>query len=166
MGRLGIVDAALSFAGKRAGASKRAAAKASLTATQTPEPSINPNEGKTIMSTDISAVNQIAGFIGACLVDSDSGLMLASEGGNGKLDLDAASALNTQVVKAKMQAIEILGLKTHIEDILITLGTQFHLIRPLEKNPSLFMYVALDKKTANLGMARMQVKNIESKLAA
>jgi predicted regulator of Ras-like GTPase activity (Roadblock/LC7/MglB family) len=116
------------------------------------------------MRTDISATNAISGFIGACLVDSDSGLMLASEGG-GKLDLEAASALNTQVVKAKLQAMETLGLNDHIDDILITLGKQIHLIRPLEKAPQMFLYVALDKKQANLGMARMQVKNVEGTLS-
>ena len=115
------------------------------------------------MRTDISAASEINGFIGACLVDSDSGLMLAAEGG-GKIDLEAASALNTQVVKAKLQAIETLGLNDGIEDILITLGKQLHLIRPLENNPTMFLYVALEKKGANLGMARLQVKRIESSL--
>jgi len=117
-----------------------------------------------LVSTDISATHDIAGFIGACLVDSDSGLMLASEGG-GRLDMEAAAALNTQVVKAKMQAIDVLGLDDVIEDILITMGKQLHFIRPLEKAPSVFLYVALDKKAANLGMARMQVKRIESGLS-
>jgi predicted regulator of Ras-like GTPase activity (Roadblock/LC7/MglB family) len=65
------------------------------------------------MSTNIAATNEIAGFIGACLVDSESGLMLASEGG-GKIDLEAAAALNTQVVKAKLQAIETLGLNDQL----------------------------------------------------
>ena len=116
------------------------------------------------MRTNISETVGIAGFIGSCLVDSDSGLMLASEGGGERLDLEAASALNTQVVKAKLQAIETLGLNDGIEDILITLGKQLHLIRPLEANPNVFLYVALDKKTANLGMARMQVKKIEGQL--
>ena len=116
------------------------------------------------MRTDISDASQIAGFIGACLVDSESGLMLASEGG-GKLDLEAASALNTQVVKAKRQAIESLGLDDHIDDILITLGKQIHLIRPLEKAPQMFLYVALEKKQANLDMARMQVKQVEGTLS-
>ena len=116
------------------------------------------------MRTDISGTSEINGFIGAALVDSDSGLMLASEGG-GKLDLEAAAALNTQVVKAKRQAMELLGLNDEIDDILITLGKQLHLIRPLEKAPSMFLYVALDKKGANLGMARLQVKKVEASLS-
>ena len=116
------------------------------------------------MHTDITATNNIAGFLGACLVDSDSGLMLASEGG-GKIDMETAAALTTQVVKAKLQAIEVLGLNDGIEDILITMGKQLHMIRPLEKSPKTFLYVALDKKTANLGMARLQVKNVEATLS-
>jgi hypothetical protein len=60
--------------------------------------------------------------------------------------------------------MEVLGLNDHIDDILITMGKQIHLIRPLEAAPSTFLYVALDKKGANLGMARMQVKKIESTL--
>ena len=115
------------------------------------------------MSTNIAATSEIAGFIGACLVDSESGLMLASEGG-GKIDLEAAAALNTQVVKAKLQAIEALGVTDGIEASRCPRGNQWHLSRPLEANPAMFLYVALDKKGANLGMARLQVKKIESSL--
>ncbi|MEX0317617.1 MAG: roadblock/LC7 domain-containing protein [Ruegeria sp.] len=116
------------------------------------------------MSTDISKLSEIKGLIGACLVDSETGLMLASEGG-GKLDLEAAGAANVEVVRAKLAAIETLGLNDSIEDILITLGKQYHLIRPLDKNPTVFIYAALDKKTANLGLARIQVKAVESGLS-
>lgn len=117
-----------------------------------------------VASTDISALNDLAGFIGACLVDSDSGLMLGSEGG-ANFDLEVAAAGNTEVVKAKNAAKEALGLEDYIEDILITLGTQYHLIRPLRETPSVFLYVALDKKAANLGMARMQVKKVENSVS-
>lgn len=116
------------------------------------------------MSTDISALNELAGFIGACLVDSDTGMMLAAESGNGKFDLEAAGAANTEVVRAKNNAIQALGLKESIEDILITLDSQFHLIRPLQANPAVFVYVALDKKSANLAMARMKTKSVEGTL--
>ena len=116
------------------------------------------------MSTDISQLSEIAGFIGACLVDSDSGMMLAAEAGNGKFDLEAAGAANTEVVRAKNAAIKTLGLTDSIEDILITLDSQFHLIRPLQANPSVFIYVALDRKTANLAMARLKTKAVEGTL--
>lgn len=116
------------------------------------------------MSTNISDLKNIAGFIGACLVDSDTGLMLASESSGVKFDLEAAGAANTEVVRAKNAAMQALGLDDHIEDILITLGTQYHLIRPLDSNPAVFVYVAVDRKTANLGMARLTVKNVEGKL--
>ena len=89
--------------------------------------------------------------------------MLASEGG-GRLDMNMVAALNTDFVKAKQNAINELGLNQGIEDILITLEKQVHLIRPLDKNPSMFIYVALDKANSNLGMARLQLKNIEANL--
>jgi hypothetical protein len=117
------------------------------------------------MAIDIKGLNDIAGFIGACLVDSETGLMMASEGGGGSFDLEGAAAANTEVVKAKLNAMKLLGLKDFIEDILITLGKQYHLIRPMEKSPSVFIYVALDRKAANLGMARVQVKNVEQALS-
>jgi len=123
-----------------------------------------PRKEYGMANVDISKLAEIGGFIGACLVDSETGLMMASEGG-GNLDLEAAGAANTEVVKAKLAAIEMLGLDDAIDDILITLGKQFHLIRPLEQTPTVFLYVALDKKTANLGMARVQVKSVEKTLS-
>lgn len=115
------------------------------------------------MSVDISGLADIDGFIGACLVDSESGMMMASEGG-AKFDLEAAGAANTEVVRAKNRAIEQLGLNDQIEDILITLGNQYHLIRPLGAVKSVFIYVALDKKKANLAMARIAVRGVEEKI--
>jgi serine/threonine protein kinase len=127
-----------------------------------PAPSPQPKGLK--MAIKLTELAEIGGFIGGCLVDSDSGLMMASEGGAG-FDLESASAANTEVVKAKLQAIKILGLDDYIDDILISLGKQLHLIRPLEKTPSIFLYVALDKKAANLGMARVQVKKVEQSIS-
>lgn len=116
------------------------------------------------MSTDISSLKDIDGFIGACLVDSDTGLMLAAENGKTKFDLEAAGAANTEVVRAKTRAMKALGLKDSIEDIVITQGAQVHLIRPLSANPSVFVYVAVDRANANLGLARNKVKNVEATL--
>lgn len=113
--------------------------------------------------TDITALNEVVGFIGACIVDSETGLMLGSEGG-GIIDLEVASAGNTEVVRSKLEVMRQLTIDDHIEDILITLGSQYHLIRPLKSNPSVFLYLALHRRGANLGMARIFMKRVEESL--
>lgn len=105
----------------------------------------------------------IDGAIGAALVDVNDGLTLAKLGGGETLDIKVTSASNLDVARAEMKAMEQLGLDDCMEDILITLGRQYHLIRPLERNSvGLFLYVALDRERGNLGMARHQLRGIEA----
>ncbi|MCM2390145.1 hypothetical protein [Streptomyces albipurpureus] len=112
------------------------------------------------------ATTSIEGVLGAALVDYTSGMALGTIGGGKDLDLAVAAAGNTDVVRAKVRTMEQLGLQDGIEDILITLGTQYHLIRLLRGRGTdgLFLYLALDKSRANLAMARHQLKKIESQL--
>ena len=106
---------------------------------------------------------QVDGAIGTCIVDSNSGMMLGSEGG-AAFNLEIAAAGNTEVVRSKRKTMRSLGLKDNIEDILITLHSQYHLIRPLGSNDALFIYLVLDKKRGNLAMARHQLATIEKDL--
>ncbi len=108
---------------------------------------------------------EIDGCIGACIVDSNSGMMLATAAGTGVINLEVAAAGNTEVVRAKRKTMKALALHDQIEDILITLGKQYHLIRPLASNDSLFIYLALDKTKANLAMARHSLGQIERDLS-
>ncbi|MFD7320859.1 hypothetical protein ACFV9D_07165 [Streptomyces sp. NPDC059875] len=116
--------------------------------------------------TSLKEAASIEGAIGAALVDYTSGMALGTIGGSKELDLNVAAAGNTDVVRAKVRAMEMLGLKDEIEDILITLGGQYHLIRLLKARGTngLFLYLALDKDRANLAMARHQLKRIEAEL--
>ena len=98
------------------------------------------------------AVGRTEGHLGSCIVDCDSGEMLASEGATS--DLEVAAAAHVEVVRAKYRASRCLGLDEQIEDILSTLETQYHLIRIVANRPSLFLFVILDRKRANLAMAR------------
>lgn len=106
---------------------------------------------------------QIDGAVGVAIVDSGSGMMLGSQGG-GPIDLELAAAGNTEVVRAKRKTMSALKISDAIEDILITLGTQYHIIRPLRTNDALFIYLVLDKTKANLAMARHQLAAIEKEL--
>ncbi|WP_371477695.1 hypothetical protein [Kitasatospora sp. NBC_00315] len=112
------------------------------------------------------AMTTIEGAIGAALVDYNSGMALGTIDGAGGLDLNVAAAGNTDVVRAKMRTMDMLGLKDGIEDILITLTNQYHLIRPLtgRTGKGLFLYLALDRGRANMAMARHQLTRIEADL--
>ncbi len=113
----------------------------------------------------LAALNQIDGFLGAALVDAESGMLLGQEGG-GTLNLEVAAAGNTEVVRAKRKAMNSLGIKGEsIEDILVTLTKQYHLLRPLRGRPTLFFYVALDRSRSNLAMARITLSDVEKDLS-
>jgi len=109
---------------------------------------------------------QIDGAVGVALVDYTSGMALGTLGSSKDLDLTVAAAGNTDVVRAKMRTMEMLKLKEDIEDILITLGSQYHLIRPLKSRSGqgLFLYLALLRSRANLALARHQLKKVEEDL--
>lgn len=105
----------------------------------------------------------IDGALGVCLVDYESGMTLGTAGGNG-INLEMAAAGHTEVVRSKLRAMNALGLQDRIEDMLITLGTQYHLIRMVRDTDRLFLYLALSKGGTNLGMAKFQLSSVEQKL--
>lgn len=109
-------------------------------------------------SLDMDNINQVlenllgnvSGALAAALVDYESGMCLGSAGHG--INIEVAAAGNMEVMKAKTRVMKDLGIKGGIEDILITLESQYHIIRPI--GTSLFMYLAFDKKTGNLALAR------------
>ena len=102
------------------------------------------------------------GAVCAALVDSSSGMILGQAGTG--VDMEVAAAGNTEVVRAKMKTMRGLGLNDVIEDILITLGKQYHIIRPMARKEGLFLYIVLDKQKSNLALARRKVADIEREL--
>jgi predicted regulator of Ras-like GTPase activity (Roadblock/LC7/MglB family) len=112
----------------------------------------------------LEKIMQTEGAVGACVVDSSSGMMLGSIGGGPHLNVEIAAAGNTEVVRAKRKTMRSLNLNDQIEDILITLGKQYHIIRLCASNDALFVYVVLDKQRANLAMARINIGDAEKNM--
>jgi hypothetical protein len=111
------------------------------------------------IETALKEAMAVDGAIGVALVDYDSGMSLGHLGGGPGLDLEVAAAGNTEVVRAKMRTLARLSLNESVEDILITLTGQYHVIRLLPGG-SLFLYLALDRARANLALARHELKRV------
>ena len=111
----------------------------------------------------VAEMLNVDGALAAAVVDYSSGMLLAG-GGSPSIDLEIAAAGNTEVMRAKNKTKQMLGLKDEIEDILMTLGTQDHLLRPLPRHDGLFLYSVLDRSKANLALARRSLINAERNL--
>jgi predicted regulator of Ras-like GTPase activity (Roadblock/LC7/MglB family) len=96
-----------------------------------------------------------SGFIAASVVDLDSGMTLAVRSARADFDLTAASAYNSELVKQKLKIMRTLGLQGTMEDMLITLTDQIHLVKLV--GPSTFLYLSVDRKQSNLAIVRMAV---------
>jgi len=113
-----------------------------------------PSEKQIIESFD-KVASEIPGFIAASLVDLDSGMTLGMKSLRSDFDLAAASAYNSEMVKQKQKIMRALSLKTTLEDMLMTLGDQIHLIKMV--SPTTFIYLATDRATSNIAIVRIAV---------
>ena len=108
------------------------------------------------------------GALGVALGDWKTGMCLGSAGTDTPAfplaHLELAIAGNTEVIRAKLRVARSLQFKDRIEDILITLTTQYHLMRLTQSIDGLFFYLALDREKGNLALARMKLIQLEQQL--
>ncbi|MFC3481432.1 hypothetical protein ACFOLD_12510 [Kocuria carniphila] len=138
--------------------------------TQTPVDAPQTSSRETIdisqLDNSIQELLSIEGATGAAVVDISSGMALAS-GGNPGFDLNVAAAGNSNVVRAKLRTMKDINLRGEIEDIMITLESQYHLINVLntEETSGLFVYLVLDRNTANLALARHKLNTVSKRVS-
>jgi hypothetical protein len=105
------------------------------------------------------------GALGACVVDSTSGMILGkSSVSDSNINLEIEAAGNTEVLRAKLKTMQARGAVDQIEDMLITLGNEIHILRPMKSRSVVFLCVVLDKSLSNLALARMKTADIEASL--
>lgn len=107
----------------------------------------------------------VMGFIAVAVTEVKTGMSYCSLSVDASFDPELASAYNLEVVKAKQAAVKALGISQKIDDILITLTSQIHII-DLSDNGEYFVYLAVDSTRANLGMTRSILKKYSKDIAS
>ncbi|MFF7074553.1 hypothetical protein [Streptomyces pseudovenezuelae] len=122
------------------------------------------------MSTIQVALNwamRLDGALGVAVVDYVSRMTLGTKSRRADLDLDLTAHACTDVVRAHLSALQLTGHKPErIEDILVTLDTELHLIRPLNRriHEGLFLVLVLDRERARPDLVRSELRGIEALL--
>ncbi len=107
----------------------------------------------------LEEILELNGALATSLFDWKSGMVLGMATYS-NFDIELASAGNAEVVKAKMATMDSLHLTGSIQDIMITLTDQIHIIHVLESNPELCLYVALESTKSNLALARHKLSTV------
>lgn len=104
-------------------------------------------------------INDLPGLMAVAVVDVTSGMALASHTNSPSINPETAAAYNTEVVKQKQKAMSALKLANEtIEDILITLTNQLHLIK-LNAAGNKFIYLVVNSRETNLAIARETLRS-------
>lgn len=100
-------------------------------------------------------VQELPDLLAVSIIDLKSSEVLASQHVVGKSNPVKAAAYNTEVIKQQRQSLQALGLASEeaIEDILITLRSQWHILRPLPGD-RYFIHLMVSMRVTNLGIAR------------
>lgn len=109
----------------------------------------------------LAACMRLDGATAAALVEIPTGLCLGCVGGAGT-DLESAAAASAAL--ANSQSMRLIKPGGRIEDILITEGDSFHIIRPVRKEADLLLYVVVSRGAGNLGLARRLLSAVEGEL--
>lgn len=102
----------------------------------------------------VERLRRLDGYSAALMIDSDSGVMLGCDGESPGFDLHTAAAGYGELYRIKRDTVARLGIRDRIEDVVITLSRQYHVLHAVAAQPSLVLCVVLDRSCASLGLAR------------
>jgi hypothetical protein len=114
----------------------------------------------TLIDRYVKQVSDLNGVISCCVFDVQSGRPIAHAGAN-----PAAGELATHggtLMAAMTAASRGLGLGHAVPEAAITLGGHHLILRGVPRNPGLAVHAVLDKASANLTLARLQLLRMDA----
>ncbi|MBC9715798.1 hypothetical protein H9Y04_24965 [Streptomyces sp. TRM66268-LWL] len=105
----------------------------------------------TSVETFLDSALEIAGVTGAAVVDFQQRRVLGARDLGRGPDMDKVAFGDSDVMRAKLYTLELLGYRPEsVEDMLITLEREVHLIRPLLRlrEGGIFVYFVVDRERA------------------
>ncbi|MDQ2875138.1 MAG: roadblock/LC7 domain-containing protein [Actinomycetota bacterium] len=120
-------------------------------------------------NTLLAPVAAIDGFRLASLVDAATGMVVsASVHDPDDLSLAAVAAGAADIVSVLSLLSSELGADDGLEDVMVTFGSRFHLIRHVRADSaqSAVLLVVLDRSRANLALARREIRDFCESIAS
>lgn len=116
----------------------------------------------------LAPVTEIDGFILACLMDASTGMVLASRQHQEGVSLPAVAAGAADIANVLSLLSGKLATDGDFEDVMVTFGNHFHVIRPVKPDPEprILLLVILDRLRTNLAMARREIHNFCASFAS
>ena len=109
----------------------------------------------------LERLSRAEGFLGAALYDIERNACLLSKEVGGSASVELAVSGHVELVQAKRRTIAQMRLEDELEDIVISLAREYHLVRLVRRAPRLFFFLTLDRSRANLAMARYLLSDVE-----
>lgn len=99
--------------------------------------------------------DEVDGFLSVNLIDAKSGMSMGYVGG---ADAEVDAVVSSKFYSAIDFGIKTLKLEDKVDDNLLSLGKTYHIVRFVEDSEDIFVHLALDRKRANLAMARHSLR--------
>jgi predicted regulator of Ras-like GTPase activity (Roadblock/LC7/MglB family) len=107
-----------------------------------------------------------AGVVGCAVARIDDGFLVAGESHEAGVDLAQAARALAPVLQAHQTAAAAMGEIDKVEEVIVSAGSEQHVLRPLDKRPNLFIFARLQRTYANLTLARLKVAEAQRHLDA
>jgi predicted regulator of Ras-like GTPase activity (Roadblock/LC7/MglB family) len=113
-----------------------------------------PSEPVLDMRNLVERLRRLDGYTASLTVDVESGVVLGGDGVVEGLDLQTAAAGYGELYRLERELVASFG--DHIEDVVITLSTHYHVLHAVAGHPHVLLCVVLDRG-ASLGLARYAI---------